>query len=133
MQPKGAVVKADSTLRSSRAVPHPSANRALRRLRNFGGQKRSGVFDAVWPSANVMVIRRIISRVLATSLLQTLFLHALQSCQRTLNPPCPPTILTCSVAWHGGAGGGGMEQTLNLKKIVYTSRFVRVILAQGPC
>jgi hypothetical protein len=32
MQPKRAVVKADSTLRSSRAVPHPSTNRALRRL-----------------------------------------------------------------------------------------------------
>ena len=29
---KGAAVKADSTLRSSRAVPHPSTNRALRRL-----------------------------------------------------------------------------------------------------
>jgi hypothetical protein len=30
--PEGPVQKADSTLRSSRAVPHPSTNRALRRL-----------------------------------------------------------------------------------------------------
>ena len=30
--PRGGLVKADSTLRSSQAVPHPSTNRALRRL-----------------------------------------------------------------------------------------------------
>jgi hypothetical protein len=46
--------KADSTLTSSQAVLHPSTNRALRPL-NFGGRKRSGAFDAVWPSAMTML------------------------------------------------------------------------------
>ena len=56
--------KADSSLRYSQAVPDLSTNRALSRL-NFGGQKRSGAFDSVWPSANVYLPhkRRSLSRV----------------------------------------------------------------------
>ena len=34
----GVATKADSTLRSSRAVPHPSTNRALRRLTSEVGR-----------------------------------------------------------------------------------------------
>ena len=45
--------KADSTLRSSRAVPHPSTNRALCRLTSE--VRRDPVFSAtVWPSAKAM-------------------------------------------------------------------------------
>ena len=41
--------KADSTLKSSRAVPHPNTNRPA--PRNFGRRGRSGAIDAVWPPA----------------------------------------------------------------------------------
>ena len=45
--------KADSTQRSSQAVPHPSTNRALCRLTSE--VRRDPVFSAtVWPSAKVM-------------------------------------------------------------------------------
>ena len=44
--------KADSTLRTSRAVPQPSTNRALCRL-NVEGRTSSGAFDTVWPSADI--------------------------------------------------------------------------------
>jgi hypothetical protein len=47
--------KADSTLKTSRAVPHPITNRALCRF-SFGVRKRSGNFDTVWPSANMLMM-----------------------------------------------------------------------------
>ena len=41
-------------------------------------------------------------------------------------------LLTQARQWHGPYASRWQQQK-EQKKIVYTSRFVRVILAQGPC
>ena len=61
--------KADSTLRSSRAVPHPSTNRALRRLTSEVGRDpvhstRYGRQRTCWsPECTVMLGRPILPRI----------------------------------------------------------------------
>jgi hypothetical protein len=67
--------KADSTLRSSQAVPHPSTNRALCRLTSE--VRRNPVHSTWWPSANALHIVRF-----------TKPMYGPPACIACINSPC---------------------------------------------
>ena len=79
--------KADSTLRSSQAVPHPSTNRALCRLTSE--VRRDPVFSAtVWPSAKTLFQHRSCAETRKTCKSAHVVTFANASCQQVMTLEC---------------------------------------------
>ena len=157
--------KADSTLRSSRAVPHPSTNRALRRLTSeFGrdpvhstryGRQRQYLRTSTSASCSrplsrcrsrhVFVhpplsltppfSRNVLSSASAALTATAPFTHALYrpSPQSPVPFPCRIEHVRVRHPYFPASLPSSAMQVGGPQKTVYTSRFVRVILAQGPC